>query len=99
MGEATAAYAAWAKENNISIHASRGGSDHERLFIFAGLERISIHASRGGSDGGPRQLIIKIKYFNPRFPWGKRPFLAFVPPCQLVISIHASRGGSDFQVV
>ena len=35
--------------------------------------KISIHASRGGSD---RFVQIKghtRKYFNPRFPWGKRP--------------------------
>ena len=38
---------------NISIHASRGGSDGYCNYAIVGGEGISIHASRGGSDGRP----------------------------------------------
>ena len=33
---------------------------------------ISIHASRGGSDRNPARKSWPQRYFNPRFPWGKR---------------------------
>mgnify|MGYP000852370309 CR=1 FL=1 len=78
----------------ISIHASRGGSDPDGKKNDGG-QHISIHASRGGSDV-LRFAVQRVHlYFNPRFPWGKRPQL---PPCSeavISISIHASRGGSD----
>ena len=35
------------------------------------------------------------RYFNPRFPWGKRPPNYGLNQWQGNISIHASRGGSD----
>ena len=35
------------------------------------------------------------RYFNPRFPQGKRPHDGPLPPRDVVISIHASRKGSD----
>ena len=57
----------------ISIHAPRGGSDIKGdSGSFQCL--ISIHAPRGGSDhlqGGRPELH---RYFNPRSPWGERPF-------------------------
>ncbi len=34
-------------------------------------------------------------YFNPRFPWGKRPLAKQSVKAAQKISIHASRGGSD----
>ena len=33
---------------------------------------ISIHASRGGSDANSTGSFTQFRYFNPRFPWGKR---------------------------
>ena len=33
--------------------------------------------------------------FNPRSPWGERPFRAEIGNIFLSISIHAPRGGSD----
>ena len=86
---------------------------HHRLI----QPEISIHASRGGSDIRRYSIWKLYDYFNPRFPWGKRPNTA--PPCGSMetfqstlpvgeataalfhkyagrtISIHASRGGSD----
>ena len=56
----------------ISIHASRGGSD-QTLPSTAESLTISIHASRGGSDCRVSWHTGRISYFNPRFPWGKRP--------------------------
>ena len=35
---------------NISIHASRGGSDRDWNYFTIKKALISIHASRGGSD-------------------------------------------------
>ena len=57
--------------------------------------RISIHASRGGSDDACHPVGEGCRYFNPRFPWGKRPRLTFRVARSISISIHASRGGSD----
>ena len=39
---------------------------------------ISIHASRGGSDVLRPPTFFFGKYFNPRFPWGKRRRLRFL---------------------
>ena len=128
-------------DRDVSIHASRGGSDRQstiigmRQFMFQStlpvggatpLTRrkrhkdnqfqstlpvggatmastislwsamVSIHASRGGSDllSGCRRLSTNCG-FNPRFPWGERPFLYFRYDNSCSVSIHASRGGSD----
>ena len=35
------------------------------------------------------------RYFNPRSPWGERPFAAEEIRAYVYISIHAPRGGSD----
>ena len=59
---------------------------------------ISIHASRGGSDFSFCQFIAPLLYFNPRFPWGKRPSLSLGSRAHQIISIHASRGGSDLVI-
>ena len=48
-GEATNAIISAPNSFGISIHASRGGSDHN-LHCTVCQRRISIHASRGGSD-------------------------------------------------
>ena len=57
---------------------------------------ISIHASRGGSDSLRSRLWRKEwRYFNPRFPRGKRPEVYRRSGRRTAISIHASRGGSD----
>ena len=57
----------------ISIHAPRGGSD-----LPVGVEwsasAISIHAPRGGSDSCHRRYPGADGNFNPRSPWGERPW-------------------------
>ena len=47
--EATGLHIHGAEMGDISIHASRGGSDHTGP-LFSGVDVISIHASREGSD-------------------------------------------------
>ena len=49
VGEATLTILGLALGVNISIHASRGGSDTDFILILL-IGNISIHASRGGSD-------------------------------------------------
>ena len=57
---------------DISIHASRGGSDGIWIFLHQYPSIISIHASRGGSDFKAASDKYIADNFNPRFPWGKR---------------------------
>ena len=59
---------------------------------------ISIHASRGGSDRRSFRFPERCRYFNPRFPWGKRQEVRDWLDDTYRISIHASRGGSDHSV-
>ena len=50
-----------------------GGATHQRH--QENLRRsISIHAPRGGSDGSWLKAYSACKNFNPRSPWGERPF-------------------------
>ena len=62
----------------ISIHASRVGSDvagYHRRHLFP----ISIHASRVGSDAARPARNLARRYFNPRFPRGKRLIMSLPP--------------------
>ena len=79
----------------ISIHASRGGSDAALSgeFSFPNVFQSTLPA---GEATLTRRLFLSLwKYFNPRFPRGKRhqTIDSFADACK--ISIHASRGGSD----
>ena len=58
----------------ISIHAPRVGSDAVHQ-LFLRQFRISIHAPRVGSDGRQPRRTRARENFNPRSPWGERPFL------------------------
>ncbi len=58
----------------ISIHAPRGGSDIKVLTKFLASTSISIHAPRGGSDTARSAGGNARRHFNPRSPWGERPF-------------------------
>ena len=80
---------------NISIHASREGSDVDGNDVNIVFRVISIHASREGSDTKTIYINFEIDDFNPHFPWGKRPFPDAGKAKEYAISIHASRGGSD----
>ena len=48
------------------------GEATPRQSINSPIEFISIHASRGGSDNISKAQLTFSRYFNPRFPWGKR---------------------------
>ena len=80
---------------DISIHASREGSDHGVTGFRDNKCHISIHASREGSDRCTGSDWNHHRHFNPRFPRGKRPKGLKVIDTLLKISIHASREGSD----
>ena len=58
----------------ISIHASREGSDQGVHASPQYPYHISIHASREGSDAIYCRLQCRRRYFNPRFPRGKRRY-------------------------
>ena len=55
----------------ISIHAPRGGSDHDEPEAKS-KARISIHAPRGGSDISCKHTAWDAIDFNPRSPRGER---------------------------
>ena len=57
----------------ISIHALRGEGDQYSWNVDAVLD-ISIHALRGEGDNIYRRFVQVIKNFNPRPPWGGRPW-------------------------
>ena len=79
----------------ISIHASRGGSDVVRSVFAVATEDFNPRFPRGKRPPLIVTLVV-MPDFNPRFPRGKRRREAI----QLhghYISIHASRGGSDWE--
>ena len=78
----------------ISIHASRGGSDLRQAFQLQKLY-ISIHASRGGSDFLKRLRKALSYQFQSTLPAGEATLRQAFQLQKLYISIHASRGGSD----
>ncbi len=96
MGEATQAGNGTIRNSERFQSTLPVGEATDSHFIGNFVDSISIHASRGGSD---RSILLeqnKIKDFNPRFPWGKRPGRLREVCKGRGISIHASRGGSDF---
>ena len=139
VGGATLRCPAASREETISIHAPRGGSDQqadgypdlpadfnprspwgERQTVKGSTPRnrrfqstlpvggatqhmrleggpgiISIHAPRGGSDPQNGRRRTEQNDFNPRSPWGERPFSPTAQRLAGKISIHAPRGGSD----
>ena len=79
---------------DISIHASRGGSDHFSWSVSASWQ-ISIHASRGGSDLHCRDNLVAEGKFQSTLPAGEATGRSSFMSPLAQISIHASRGGSD----
>ena len=84
------------RHRRISIHAPRGGSDHDKDFVVDASTGISIHAPRGGSDERGIQIGGHAQHFNPRSPRGERLGVLSADRTAIAISIHAPRGGSDF---
>mgnify|MGYP006924662920 FL=1 len=80
---------------DISIHASRGGSDPFISGIIYPQERFQSTLPVGEATGVVLPNDSAKFHFNPRFPWGKRLNGYFDPVGYHDISIHASRGGSD----
>ena len=79
----------------ISIHASRGGSDP---FAIAPGQTLFVFQSTLPAGEATKLTFIPTlpkRYFNPRFPRGKRLEIEAEDEHDAAISIHASRGGSD----
>ena len=74
------AYDLYQQDVDISIHASRGGSDAVVRAKDVSKTPISIHASRGGSDTNHDFDKVPLANFNPRFPRGKRPVKVVLEP-------------------
>ncbi len=79
----------------ISIHASRGGSDHRQQVMQH--SRKEFQSTLPAGEATWHKVIFRIikDDFNPRFPRGKRLLFVFEFSGFFSISIHASRGGSD----
>ena len=95
VGGATETLWAGVRVKVISIHAPRGGSDGLTAYDFSSHRLISIHAPRGGSDRNESHHGRDAQDFNPRSPWGERPWWRTSRLRHRPISIHAPRGGSD----
>ena len=98
VGRATRRAHLCAGYRSISIHALRGESDCAGN-SFSDPHRISIHALRGESDLPPPSLWPIPINFNPRSPWGERPFDDDTGLFHSLISIHALRGESDCKIL
>ncbi len=72
-----------------------GGATGQAETVTAKLA-ISIHAPRGGCDLLNGDITLGARNFNPRTPWGVRPYQDAPTFQHAQISIHAPRGGCDF---
>ena len=82
------------ERKTISIHAPLTGSDALRTRDRQ-VGKISIHAPLTGSDILPYPVSSKIRYFNPRSPYGERRLASLSSIMLSSISIHAPLTGSD----
>ena len=58
----------------ISIHAPLTGRDLAKCHVGRGQHQISIHAPLTGRDPSPSGTPTPVNNFNPRAPYGARPF-------------------------
>ena len=68
----------------ISIHALRGEGDAGAAAFISYSQRISIHALRGEGDSGNILWASCYRNFNPRPPWGGRPFASSLSGCRML---------------
>ena len=82
----------------ISIHASRGGSDHAAAFTARNKIYFNPRFPRGKRRPAVKPLRCKVS-FQSTLPAGEATHLLaeFFHDC--LISIHASRGGSDGTII
>ena len=82
------------KQNSISIHAPRTGSD---VFVLSQLRRLRIFQSTLPARGATKTSAKdeRLGNFNPRSPHGERLPARLNGGKQAGISIHAPRTGSD----
>ena len=62
--------------------------------ILRPVQVISIHAPRGGSDGPVAEHQETSHHFNPRSPWGERPFSPVSISCSTVFQSTLPVGGA-----
>ena len=79
---------------DISIHVPRTGHDVEPRRVLR-VVVISIHVPRTGHDVSARAIFSMWVYFNPRAPYGARPYRALCARDGSDISIHVPRTGHD----
>ena len=84
-----------ARRPQISIHASREGSDLPVDFLLR--RQYAFQSTLPAREATLPEITLDeyLKDFNPRFPRGKRPIDSHIQRPTLIISIHASREGSD----
>ena len=82
------------REETISIHAPRTGSDVRHLAKEFDTWHFNPRSPHGERLGRHQQSIQRI-YFNPRSPHGERPQQRIAYFTAMLISIHAPRTGSD----
>ena len=58
---------------------------------------ISIHAPRGGSDIFLETLVLSVRHFNPRSPWGERQRLEFTIYDRLIFQSTLPVGGATMR--
>ena len=95
MGRATNISAYQADKGKISIHALRGEGDVNGI---QGAQAYQIFQSTPSVGRATRCEQINaegVGYFNPRPPWGGRPYRNARTQADYYISIHALRGEGD----
>ena len=83
VGRATARLLGGTSAADISIHALRGEGDFIQT-ITPKMKQISIHALRGEGDSGNILWASCYRNFNPRPPWGGRPFASSLSGCRML---------------
>ncbi len=84
----------------ISIHAPRGGSDGAQPVLRLLGGGISIHAPRGGSDSVSHPCMLQAAHdFNPRSPWGERPYRPYRSSRRLYFNPRSPWGERPYDFV
>ena len=73
VGGATYNFSVFRADDDISIHAPRGGSDLASAYVNFMKERFQSTLPVGGATVRIRRIYSGFCNFNPRSPWGERP--------------------------
>ena len=92
---ATGQAAAYFRDDRISIHAPRTGSDEKCLRTGTTTLLFQSTLPARGATETWQYAHTRRRYFNPRSLHGERPYAARQTALELLISIHAPCTGSD----